>query len=128
MRLMFILAMAAMISLASGCASTVSAGASLPPPVVVADNTKLDEQAALSLTLAYTAAATLAKVTIDRGIVKDKNVIAQIGFYDNSAKAALDAVNGAYAAGNASDYGKAIALARQSVADFLRVVKREPLS
>lgn len=104
----------------SACAvpSAVAGG-----PVAVADQTKLDEQIGLSLTLAYTAAARAAALAIETGLVKDRAAIARIGDLNRRAYAAVTAVRAAYLAGNSASYLSAITQARGAIGDLLAAVK-----
>lgn len=96
----------------------------LPPaPSEVAAQTELDEQAALTITLAYTAAARAAALAIETGVVKDRATISRIGGYDRQAYAAVEGVEHAYRAGNAISYTAAVADARAAITSFLDSVK-----
>lgn len=96
---------------------------SVPTPAEVADRTKIDEQAALTVTLAYTAAARAAALAIETSVVTDRATIAKIGALDLKAKAAVDAVEAAYRAGNASSYAAALLAANDAVSQLLASVK-----
>lgn len=96
----------------------------LPPaPSEVADRTKIDEQAALTITLAYTAAARAAAVGIEAGLITDRQAIARIGDLDRRAYAAVQATERAYRSGNADSYAAALVEARAAISLFLSSVK-----
>lgn len=116
-----LLALACALSvITTGCGVT---SAVVGGPVVVADQTKLDEQVGLTLTLAYTAAARAAGLAISTGLVKDTATIRHIGALDRRAYAAVVAVRSAYLAGNSANYLAAIAQARAAVGDLLAAAK-----
>ena len=91
-------------------------------PAAVADETKLDEQTALTLTLAYTGAARAATLAIEAGLVDDAKTIERIGQLDRSAFAAVKAAERAYRAGNADSYASAIVVARGDISALLSAV------
>lgn len=92
-------------------------------PGAVAETTKLDEQGALTITLAYTGAARAAALAIEAGLVSDPATIARIGSLDRTAYAAVQAVEAAYRTGNAATYAEALARGRAAVIDLLDSVK-----
>ena len=73
-------------------------------PVDVSEGTKIDEQAALTITLAYTGAARAAALAIETGLVDDPTTVARVGEIDRRAYAAVQATEAAYRAGNAASY------------------------
>jgi hypothetical protein len=91
-------------------------------PVSAANQTVLDEQAAISLELAYKAARTALEIAVDSGFLKGDNA-AKAAALDNQAFAAVTGVRAAYKAGNASNYGVAMAEARAAVTAMLAAVK-----
>ena len=91
----------------------------------VADQVTIDEQAALTLTLAYTAAARSAALAIETGIVRDPVTVRRIGELDQRAFAAVKTAERAYRAGNADSYAIALSEAREAVSTFLGNVKGE---
>jgi hypothetical protein len=91
-------------------------------PVEVADRTALDEQAALSVELAYQAAAT-AVLTANRAGIIPAAVKPRIAAADRKAYAAVGAVRSAYDAGNAASYATALPLARSAVTDLLAAIR-----
>ncbi len=102
----------------SGCAG-LSTLAGLPSaPVAVADETVLDEQAALSIDLAYKAARLAIETGVDAGVIRGERA-ARLAEVDNQAFAAVQAARRAYRAGNATSYGAALAEARAAIADML---------
>lgn len=117
-----IVALAATILVACGVPGSVGTNP-LPNPVELADRTKVDEQAALTVNLAYTAAAKAAALAIRTGIVSDTATIKRIGELDMKAKAAVDAVNYAYRTANADGYAVAVGRAQSAVSELLSVIK-----
>jgi hypothetical protein len=122
-RLATILACTAALSVAScGTLGTVLTSG----PVAVADQTKLDEQVGLSLTLAYTAAAKAAALAITladaSGHPLSAATVHTIGQLNQRAYAAVTAVRSAYLAGNSASYLSAISAARAAVNDLLAAI------
>lgn len=115
----FLLAIAAS-SLALGGCTTVGPYGS---PVVVANQSKIDEQIGLTVTLAYTASARAAALAINTGLIKDPAAIQRIGQLDARAYAAVLAVRSAYQAGNSADYLSALSQAQSAIADLLAATK-----
>ena len=128
------------IALACLAALTVSACGTLGTignvvthgPVVVADQSKLDEQLGLSLTLAYTAASKGAALAINTADLIGKPfstaTVKRIGELDAAAFAAVTAVRQAYLAGNSSNYLAAISQARQAVTNLLGAFSSKPVA
>lgn len=102
----------------SGCAGLNGLAGVPPTPVEAADSTVLDEQAALSIELAYKAARMAVETGVDAGVVKGEQA-ARLAEIDNKAFAAVQAARRAYRAGNATSYGAALAEARAAIADML---------
>ncbi len=92
-------------------------------PSEIADQTRLDEQAALTLTLAYTGAAKAATLAIETGIIDSPATIARIGELDRQAFAAVLAAERAYNAGNAASYASALMEARLAISGLLTAVQ-----
>lgn len=92
------------LSLASCGASAGGGIANIPPPIVIADKTKLDEQVLLATTLAYTAATKAATLAIRSHVVTDRDRIRRIGVINDAAFIALQDLRRAYAIGNADSY------------------------
>lgn len=88
------------------------------PPANTANATIVDEQAALSVELAYQAAAT-AVLTADRAGVIPAAARSRIAAADRRAYAAVRSARAAYDTGNADSYATALPRARAAVADFL---------
>lgn len=88
----------------------------LPAPNTVANQTTLDERAAIAVEMAYQAAAQLALST---GVAKRESVKAA----DRRAYEAVKAVRNAYSAGNASSYATAAASAHTAVASLLTALR-----
>jgi hypothetical protein len=108
----------------TGCAGLgTAANVVTGGPVTVADQTKVDEQLGLSLTLAYTAAARAAALAISTGLVSNQATIAKIGQLNSRAYAAVTAVRSAYLAANGSAYLAAVSQARAAIGDLLAAVR-----
>ncbi|WJY18667.1 hypothetical protein QQS45_13860 [Alteriqipengyuania flavescens] len=99
-----------------GCASFAASAGS---PRSVAERTVLDEQAALTIALAYTGAARAAAVAIEAGLIDDPATLVKIGELDRQAFAAVELTEDAYRAGNAEDYSVALVLAKEAVQALL---------
>src|SRR5690242_17257829 len=116
-----ILALAAASSLAlTACGPTAAV---IPGPAVIADRTKADEQAGITVTLAYTAAARAAALAITSGVVSDPAKVKRIGELDSRAYAAVQAVRQAYLTANAASYAEALANANAAIAAFTAATK-----
>lgn len=102
----------------SGCAGLSSLANVPATPVEAADSTVMDEQAALSIELAYKAARLAVETGVDAGVIRGERA-AQLAEIDNKAFAAVQAARRAYRAGNATSYGAALAEARAAIADML---------
>ena len=84
----------------SGCHYS-DAGTNLTP-AHYADQTKVDEQGAVTAELAYKSWRLAVETGVDSGFIKGKTAT-QVAALDNKLYSALKAVEAAYAAGNASD-------------------------
>ncbi|MCA1481363.1 hypothetical protein I6F37_41275 [Bradyrhizobium sp. NBAIM08] len=103
----------------SGCAGMLNGIGGVPPsPAAVADRTVLDEQAALSVELAYQASSIAIRAAVSVGAVRGENA-ARVAEIDRKAYRAVLAARAAYDAGNAVNYGAAVATARAEVASLL---------
>lgn len=102
-------------------ALALSACSQTPPtsPGQVANQTVLDEKAAIGVETAYTAAARAAAMAIRGGLVTDPARIARIGQIDTQAHRAVQAVRAAYKAGNATSYRVAFDQAEAALKDLL---------
>lgn len=119
MRRSLILSLAVASLSLSGCMGALGALSGIPPaPAAVADQTRLDEQAALSIELAYQAAARLISVAVDAGLVRGDRAT-QIAAIDRRAYRAVLTARAAYDAGNAASYASALATARTEIAALL---------
>lgn len=110
----------------AACATTPLSGLS-GGPVVVADQTKLDEQLGLTITLAYTASAKAAKLAIEAadatGHPFSHATLQTIENLRAKAYAGVVATRQAYEAGNSAGYLDAAKKAKAAVADLLAAVK-----
>lgn len=104
-------------ALLSACGPTLNTGL-IPGPNVVTDRTKADEQAGITVTLAYVAASKLAGLLIETGVIKDKALIQRIGLLDRQAFDAVSAVRAAYDTGNATSYAEALTRANVALKSF----------
>lgn len=123
--------LAAMSVAACGTLGTITS-AMTGGPAVIADQTKLDEQVGLSLTLAYTAAAKAAGLAIQvaaaAGHPFSSATVQKIGQLDTRAYNAVTAVRAAYVAGNGTNYLSAISDARAAINDILAAIGGRPVS
>jgi hypothetical protein len=110
-----------------GAASVALASCGLAPlagipsaPVEAADQTVLDEQAALAVELAYKAARLAIETGVDAGAIRGANAT-RLAELDNDAYAAVLAARRAYRAGNATGYGAALAEARAAISDMIEL-------
>jgi hypothetical protein len=85
-----------------------------PSPASAAQTTVLDEQAALGVEMAYQAAALSLRTGLRAGLIKG-DTATKARAADAKAYTAVLAVRAAYDAANATDYGEALARARESV-------------
>lgn len=93
-------------------------------PVEAADLTTLDEQGAIGAEVAYAAARTALETAVDAGMIQPGSAWGDwVAELDMRAYAALQGVRGAYRAGNAASYAKAIAEARTAIDAFKQAVK-----
>lgn len=105
--------------LLAGCGPMLSAIGLVPPaPVAVAQTTKLDEQVALSVELAYKGARLAVSTGIKAGLIKGA-LAGRIAAADDTAYKAVVAVRAAYDAGNAASYDIAAERARAAIADII---------
>lgn len=112
-----------MIMLGALALSACTAGTAPPlgipaAPVQVADQTRLDEQTALAVELAYTGAATAATTARRARLISDA-AWPCVQRLDRDAYAVVLGVRRAYDAGNATSYTQAAISARAAVAAFL---------
>lgn len=109
--------------LAAALALSLPACTTIPTaPVDVANQTVVDEQAALSVELAYQAAALAVTTAAKVGALKGENA-AKAAELDNKAYSAVLAVRRAYDTGNATSYAAAASTARSDIAALLALVK-----
>lgn len=105
--------------LLAGCGPMLSAIGLVPPaPVAVAQTTKLDEQVALSVELAYKGARLAVSTGIKAGLIKGP-LAGRIAAADDAAYKAVLTVRAAYDAGNAASYDIAAERARAAIADVI---------
>jgi hypothetical protein len=115
----------------------LSACTSLPPPEIttqiaalpaapteIANTTVLDEQAALSVELAYQASALTLRSGLRAGLIKGPDAV-RAAKADQIAYSAVQAVRAAYDAGNARSYTAALVAAREAVTRSLNILKGE---
>lgn len=117
MRFRIVLALCAGLAL---CACNLPGGVP-PAPASVADQTKVDEQAALSVELAYQSAV-LAVRTANRAGLLSPADRARAAELDTRAYAAVQAVRAAYEAGNAASYRSAVESARSAIAGLVNAL------
>ena len=114
------------LTTACGTVGTLLTGS----PATVANQTKLDEQVGLTVTLAYTAAARAAGLAITTAAAIGKPLspatVKRIGELDLRAFAAVTAVRNAYLSVNSASYLSALSGARAAVADLLAAAGGRP--
>jgi hypothetical protein len=76
-------------------------------PGQVADSTKLDEQTAVTAHLAYKSWRLAVETSVNAGLIKGQ-LAAHVAQLDNQLYSALQAVDAAYASGNATNYAAAV--------------------
>ncbi len=95
----------------AGAISTAGATAAdavgVPAPVTVADKTTLDESLGRGANLAYKAARTACEIAVDAGVIKGATAT-RFRVLNRQAYAAVQAVDRAYATGNARSYREAV--------------------
>lgn len=102
-----------------GCTTIGAPAVGLPSaPVELADQTVLDEQAALSVELAYQAAGIAIRAATAAGVVRGETAT-RIAELDQRAYRAVLAVRAAYDAGNAQSYAVAAAVAQAEIVALL---------
>lgn len=114
-----------LVIIALGCAlsaCTAFPGSVPASPAVLANQTVLDEQGAISTELAYKATRTAMELAVDAGLLKGDRA-AQAAKLDTRAYAAVQAVRTAYRTGNATSYGAAVGEARTIIGDMLAVIR-----
>ena len=104
------------------CAPAGSAIGGLPAaPAEIADATVADEKAALTVEIAYQAAALTVKAMAQNNIIMGTSA-ERIAALDRAAYDAVKAARAAYDAGNADSYQAAEAIARDHIAALLRLI------
>lgn len=109
----FIIALAASLSACATIPANIPAS-----PSAVASRTVLDETAGLKFEQSITAAANLATLAIQTGIVRDPATIAKIHATVPKARAAVAAVRTAIETVNAESYREAFAKASKLIAEI----------
>jgi len=100
---------------AVGTVGAVADAVNLPPPVSIADRTKLDETVGIGFETAVTAAADLATLAVRTGVVPT-NRLGELRERVAWARAAVAGVRAAYDTGNAASYKVAVAGAQCAIA------------
>lgn len=97
------------LTLALFCAVPLTSGCvTVPSPAALANTTKLDEQGVNTAELAYKAWRIAVETGVNAGQIKGQ-LAQRVAGFDNQLYSALQAVESAYNAGNASDYKTAVA-------------------
>lgn len=109
--LRFLTLLLAALSLA-GCAALTAVP---PSPGSVADQTILDERAAIAVEQGYRAGALLLETAVDAGLVRGA-AARTAAVVERRAWGAVQAVRAAYRTGNAADYATALGEARSALA------------
>lgn len=105
---------ALVVALCLGVTACGALSAIPPSPASAANATVLDEQGALGVELAYQAAALSLRTGLRTGFIKGETA-QKAAAADTKAYGAVRRVRDAYDAANATDYGEALARARESV-------------
>lgn len=107
----------------AGCGPMLALAGGIPPaPAAVADRTVIDEQAALSVELAYQAAALAIATAADFGALNGERAT-RAAAIDRAAYRAVLATRAAYDAGNTTSYGAAAQSARTQIAALLALLE-----
>lgn len=118
----FILAVAAVASLAA-CETPMPGVGGIPTaPAQIADSVVLDEQAAIGVELAYKAVRVALELATDAGLIKGQRAVA-VAALDNRAYGLVQATRAAYRVGNATGYLAAATEARAAVEQMLSALK-----
>lgn len=112
---------AASFALCACSLSTSLAGGLPTAPAEIADATVIDEKVALSVELAYQAAATAVKFAAETGVLRGE-AADKAKAIDDRAYRAVQSARAAYDAGNALSYIDAERVARSEIAALLRLV------
>lgn len=113
-----LLAFAALSLVPLGACETIST------PSEISDTTKLDEQGAIGVNLAYKAFRLSVETGVEAGLIKPGSELAiKIADADNKAFAAVQAVDAAYRAGNSQSYADAVARANAAIAAAVAIVR-----
>lgn len=116
----------AVLPMLAVCALSACYGASVPAlpdsPAAVANETALDERAAIGAELAYEAFRTAAELAVDAGLLRGETA-SRVAALDNRAYQALAVARAAYDAGNAETYASALGNANSAVAEALALLK-----
>lgn len=107
-------ALLALLALA-GCAPGLTLPVTPPAPAAIAEQTTLDERAALGVEIAYRAAGALLERAIDDGRLRGGAAV-RADAIDARAAAIVGAARAAYDAGNARSYAAAVAQAGPLIA------------
>lgn len=91
-------------------------------PRSVADQSVLDERAAIAVEASYKAFRTVLESLVDAGMITGETAT-RAAELDNRAYAAVQAVRAAYRTGNAESYAAAVNEARQAIAAGLGAIK-----
>lgn len=105
----------------SACSGT--GGLTIPAaPIVVADQTTLDERGAIAAEVAYKAFRSAAEFATDAGMIRGQ-AASRVAHLDNIAFAAVGAARAAYRAGNAESYEAAVKTALAAVGKAMAAIK-----
>lgn len=106
-----------------GLAACVPTIGNLPStPATVANETLLDERAAIAVESAYAGARTVLEALVDAGMITGTSA-SRAAELDRQAYSAVQRVRAAYRAGNADSYAEAVNDARRAIAGLLGAVK-----
>lgn len=112
----------AFAALALASCSAVTTPGPLPTPSEVVDRTAMDEQAAVSVELAYKAFRTALELAVDSGVLKGERA-AKAAKADQTAYNAVLVMRTAYRTANSEDYLNAARSAKIAVEQALATVR-----
>lgn len=98
--------------------AVVADAAGVPPPAVLADRTRLDEQVAIGAEAMYRGASLLVEPLVDAGLIRGQQA-ERFRTLNREAFDAVRAVRTAYDAGNARSYAAAAERASGAIAKLL---------
>lgn len=112
------------IALGVSSLSVTACSSFLESPASVSNSTKLDEQAAIGVNLAYKSFRLAVETAVEAKLIVPGSPLAlKVADLDNRAFAAVQAVDAAYKAGNSTDYTVAVARAYVAIDAAVAAIK-----